>query len=704
MNLEGGIIMSKAVNRFIHPIPKLYFAVARSAENFFKGAPAAALALASLLILSPVASTDVRAEQKNVRDSASALEEMVVTASRVEEKKKEIAANVTIINEEEIKTSASRNLGDLLAEKGIGHIQGYPGALTTIGIRGFRTDSHGNDLMGKVLLLVDGRRAGTGNFAKIMTDNIEKIEIIRGPASVQYGSAAMGGVVNVITKQGKGKPTFFVEGGLGSWGYQKESAGLSGKVQKFDFSGSFTRQKMNDYDTATGAAYRNTGYKRQENTSINVGYAFYPGHRIGLTYNDFSAGGVGDPNYFKTNDLDNYKDSSNESFDIAYDGKTADGPFSWKTRYFQGKDKDKWVDPIASNAGGWDDGIPTEQKTDHKGASAQVSYDRGMLLLTTGMSWDNYKIESTFDPKENEYDNPAGYLLAKIRFLDKKLIFSGGARYDTYEVKMKNPAGREESDHNLSPRAGVAWLLNDYLKVRANYGEAFRMPAANELAYDLWSWGTHTVGNPNLKPEKSATYETGIDFAWNALASSLTWFHTNFKDKIQSVAKPGPISTWENIGGAKFEGFEGEMSYDIGALFSWSFEVKPYVSFTYLTKYEDDQTGKDLKYTEKENVSYGIAVSNRKDLSAGLNFVYTGKKMIDDWENAGPPTWVAPEIEEGGFTVANLTLSKKLLDFKQYGGITLKGEIQNLFDEDYHFVKGYPMAGRSFYLGMRYDF
>jgi vitamin B12 transporter len=65
---------------------------------------------------------------------------------------------------------------------------------------------------------------------------------------------------------------------------------------------------------------------------------------------------------------------------------------------------------------------------------------------------------------------------------------------------------------------------------------------------------------------------------------------------------------------------------------------------------------------------------------------------------------VAPKIEEGGFTVANLTLSKKLIDFKKYGGISLKGEIQNLFDEDYHYAKGYPMPGRSFYLGMRYDF
>ena len=159
------------------------------------------------------------------------MEEVVVTAGRVKEKKKEVTSNVTIINEEEIKISTATDLGDLLAEKGVGHIHKYPGASTSIGIRAFRTDTTGVDLAGKVLVLIDGRRSGTGNASKIMTKNIERIEIIRGPASVQYGSAAMGGVVNVITKQGRGKPTAFVEGVLGSYEYQESSVGFSGKYK-----------------------------------------------------------------------------------------------------------------------------------------------------------------------------------------------------------------------------------------------------------------------------------------------------------------------------------------------------------------------------------------------------------------------------------------------------------------------------------------
>ncbi|MCI5121573.1 MAG: TonB-dependent receptor, partial [Candidatus Electrothrix sp. AUS4] len=89
------------------------------------------------------------------------LDEVVVTAARTAEPKKEVSAHITVIDREEIEQSGARNVGDLLADKSIGHIHKYPGALTSIGLRGFRTDTHGNDLQGHVLVLLDGRRAGS---------------------------------------------------------------------------------------------------------------------------------------------------------------------------------------------------------------------------------------------------------------------------------------------------------------------------------------------------------------------------------------------------------------------------------------------------------------------------------------------------------------------------------------------------------------
>ena len=640
-------------------------------------------------------------EQRNDKRYETAIDEIVVTASRVKVKIKEIPSNLTVIDNTRINLSAARDLGDLLTEIGLGHYQIYPGSLSTVGIRGFRSEPHGNDLMGHILILIDGRRAGTGNAAKIMTKNIERIEIIRGPAAVQYGSAAMGGLINVITKRGKERPTVFAEGFLGSFGYEEGSIGASGKIAGFDFSGSFTKSSMDEYDTADGEKYNNTGFDDKENSSLNIGYEFMPGNRIGMIYNRFDADRVGSPNYLSQNDTDDYTDKEKESIDVIYEGETPDTLFAWKARYFETEDNDKWSDPTGSNPDFWDDGTPSKKKTEQQGAQAQVSFDSEYMLLTAGFDWVNYEIKSSWNPLKTEYDNPAGFILATARLLDQKLFITGGLRYDDYEVEVKEPKGKTEDDDNFSPQIGMAYLLTDYLKLRANYGEAFVMPAAEQMASDYYVWGYHYKGNPDLDPEKSSTYEAGIDFFYDFLNSSFTYFYTDFEDKIESTTLPGYTRSWDNISDAAISGFEGDFSFDIGTFLNLDFEIKPYANFVYLTEFEDDETDKDLLYTSKLNASYGITVSDLKGLSANLNFAYTGHQKIMDFESGN---WPAPVIEKGGFTVASLTVSKKILDFEKFGNVTLKGEIKNLLDREYEYVQGYPMPGRSFFIGLRYDY
>ena len=630
----------------------------------------------------------------------STMEEVVVTAGRVKEKKKEITSNVTIIDEDEIKVSSATDLGDLLAEKGVGHIHKYPGTSTAVGIRGFRTDATGVDLAGKVLILIDGRRSGTGNASKIMTKNIERIEIIRGPGSVQYGSAAMGGVVNVITRQGKDKPSAFVEGGLGSYGYEESSVGVSGKYMGFDFSGSFTRDSMDDYDTADGDKYNNTAYDYKDSGSLNLGYEFLPENRVSVIYTHFEADQVGNPGYLSQNDLDDYSDKENKSIDFVYDGKSRNGLFSWKVRYFEGKDEEEYFNPVASNPDFWDDGISEKVTVDFKGTQAQLSYIQKYLLVTAGFDWVNYETEDNkYSPKKTEYDDPAGFLLAKGKLLDERLIISGGVRYDHYKVEVKGDEGGTEKDNYTCPRAGISYLFTDHLKVRANYGRAFRMPTAQQLASDMMMWSVHYVGNPNLDPEESDTYEAGLDFSLDFLNLSLTYFQTDFDDKIESYTKPNGDYSYINLGEAEIEGIEGNFSFDLGTLFSWDYQVKPYVSITYLSTYEDEETHEDLQYTSEYNVSYGITVSDFRGFSTNLNLSYTGEQDITDYEGGTYET-----ITKGGFTVANFTISKKVLDFDKYGGVTLKGKILNIFDKDYEYIQGYPMPGRSFFIGMRYDY
>lgn len=631
---------------------------------------------------------------------AAKMDSVVVTASRVEETQREITINMTVIDAQEIALSPSTNLGELLAEKGLGAIKRYPGSLISLGIRGFRTETHGNDLRGHILILLDGRRAGSGNAAKFLTKNIERVEIIRGPTSVLYGSAGMGGIVNVITKRGKGDPSFFVEGTAGSHGYREFSTGISGGGAGFDFSGALTHETMDDYETGDGEDYANTGYDAQVGGSANIGYELFPGNRIGLIYTHMDVDEAGSPNYLSQVDTDDYTDKSNYSFDASYEGRTVEGLFLWKLRYFAGKDKDAWFNPVGSNPDGWDNGVPSSRETDSAGIQAQLTFDMEWWRLTTGYDWVDYQVDATWNPSRTTYENPAGFLLAKANLLDDQLILSGGLRYDRYEVSVVDPAGNTEEDSHLGPQLGLAWLPLNWLKLRAGYAEGFFMPGADQMAADYTVWGRRTLGNPNLEPETSYTTEGGFDIFYGALNASLTYFHTDFEDKIVTATLSDGSSSWENKGEATISGFEGELSYDIGTLFNWDFGLTPYVRWVYMTEYEDEETGEDLLETSDINASYGITLSGLWGIQANLNFAYFGERTVTDYESGFP----YQNVELDDFTYAQFSVSKQLYRSDRYGGVTATAQLQNLFDEDFEHVKGYPMPGRGFYIGLRYDY
>jgi vitamin B12 transporter len=323
------------------------------------------------------------------------------------------------------------------------------------------------------------------------------------------------------------------------------------------------------------------------------------------------------------------------------------------------------------------------------------------IRLTTGVDWLEYETTSSVDPPETDSENYAGFVLARMKFLQDRLIADGGLRYDRYDVEVVEPAGRSEDDTNLASSLGLVYLVNEEIKVRAHYGEAFIMPGADELAADFLSdFGVHYLGNPDLDPESSRTYEAGLNYSRHGLAAGLGYFFTRYKDKIESVAV-GWDQTWENVGQAEISGLEGEFSWDLGALFGWAYEVRPYLNFAYLDRYEDLDRNEDLKYISDWSASYGIAASDYAGLSARLNFVYSGGQDIEDWESGVFP---APLVSLGGFTVADLTISKKILDLQQHGSFTLSGAATNLFDSDYAHIKGYPMPGRMLFLTLTYNY
>ena len=628
------------------------------------------------------------------------MDEVVVTAARTAESKREVSANMAVIDREEIEQSSSRNVGDLLAEKSIGHIHKYPAGLTSIGIRGFRTDSHGNDLQGHVLVLLNGRRAGTGNVAKLLTSNVDRIEIVRGSGAVQYGSAGMGGVVNVITRQGE-ENAAFIEAGGGSFGAHAVSVGGTIKAEQFDFAGSYSHSGRDDYETGNGDEFGNTGYDAASGVSANLGWSFSEQHRIGLIVTASEMDSYGSPNYFSANDLDDTTDKENYSLDLNYTGATSSDQYQWLVRWFSGQDENTWYDPTGSDPSGWDDGVASSNTTDQQGAQAQVTGTFGNTRLTGGLDWLDYEVENTLTPTKTSYTSPAVFLLGKTTFADQRLTLDIGLRYDWYEVTVDEPAGRDTDTDNFTPKIGISWMATDSLKLRAQYAQAFMLPSANQLAANYPGFMGMVVGNPDLDPESSTTYEAGLDYSQDSFRASLTYFSTDFKDKIVTDYLADGSASWTNLGDATISGVEGEFAYDLGMRMGWEWDVRPYLNMTLLTQYEDEATGEDLQYISGTTFSAGLLVGDGDGISCRLNIAYAGAQDVEDWESGIYPTQI---VELDASTVTNLTASWRFYEDEQLGNFIIRGEVDNLFDEDYAFVKGYPMPGRSFFASLRWEY
>ena len=252
-------------------------------------------------------------------------------------------------------------------------------------------------------------------------------------------------------------------------------------IYGFDFAGSFTYGSRDDYKTGSGDTYHNTGIDYESGLSANLGYSF-SNSRVGLIFTGFKVSEAGSPGYLSTNDLDNYSDKKNYSADLSFEGQCPVTGSQLLARYFFGQDETQWMDPIASNASGWDDAMESSNTTDQQGVQVQVSNGFGPVNFTAGFDWLDYEVENSWAPQKTDYSNPALFLLTRSSFLDESLSANIGLRYDWYEVQVTEPAGGKSDDSHFTPQIGLAWMVLDNLKLRAQCGEAFMMPSANQMA------------------------------------------------------------------------------------------------------------------------------------------------------------------------------------------------------------------------------
>lgn len=364
------------------------------------------------------------------------LEEIVVSATKIEEPKKDISASVQVITREDIRNSTAENAGDLIAEAAIGHVHKYSGALTSrIGLRGLTTDLV-NDLKSRVLVLINGHRAGTVNLAKIPVDDIERIEIVKGPASVLYGSSAMGGVINIITKEGKEGIHGSAGGETGSWDYWKAQADLNGKKGPADFYLTATRSASGDYEAKEDGKIRNTAYN-DETVSARLGYRLIDNNRISIGFQHWKGWDIGAPGPTYSPDPDNYSDKERDGYDVGY--RTG----SFNAGYYIVKDTDESHGGMTSGPGNSDISII---KRDTQGASLQKAFPIGDHRLIIGGQWDRVEAENSRNTgapyyPNSRYDSYGAFTEGRLSLFSEKLLLSAGLRYDYFENRILSTPG-----------------------------------------------------------------------------------------------------------------------------------------------------------------------------------------------------------------------------------------------------------------------
>jgi vitamin B12 transporter len=256
----------------------------------------------------------------------------------------------------------------------------------------------------------------------------------------------------------------------------------------------------------------------------------------------------------------------------------------------------------------------------------------------------------------------------------------------------------------------------EWLKLRANYAEGFKMPSPSQVAGD---GAVYYLPNPGLKPEESKAYEFGADIDWNYVNASLTWFDSDWENKIIGLSAPGNCSggygcyQYQNLKDSALSGVEGSLRVDLGKAFKKSWSLAPYVSFTWLETRKNKDSGqwfrtydgitkKVLPNTPEWMVSYGIDYAHPGyKIKSRLNANYYGERYTNNYGATRPSGY----FKKGGGTVTNLSLEKELVDLSgPLGTLTLRTEIINLFDTANEMYWGYPGPGRSFYVGLRYDY
>ena len=214
-------------------------------------------------------------------------------------------------------------------------------------------------------------------------------------------------------------------------------------------------------------------------------------------------------------------------------------------------------------------------------------------------------------------------------------------------------------------------------------------------------WYAQYDGNGSLKPEEGRGWDIGFESEWQGLKLSAAYFQTDYKDKIIDVALGNGHHQFQNSGGtSRLQGIEASGSYDLGQAFSWNFSLMPYVNLTHMIK-ADDKDGHKLPHIRTNIIAYGLRYDHpAHGLNVDLRLLYLGHQS----EKYNDAFYASQTLRTGGETTADLHITKTIWERRDGGRLNVKASLMNIFDKNYMAYYGYPQPGRTFYVGLRYEY
>jgi outer membrane receptor for ferrienterochelin and colicin len=559
------------------------------------------------------------------------LDQVIISATKTEHTLGDVPVAAEVITREEIEQKQIRTLQEAL--------QYLPGVKVNQTSGGWgdkgKVEMQGLDER-HTLILVDGQRflGGHGDAVDLQSiplDMVERIEVVKGPASSLYGSDAMGGVVNIITKSTAVKPTFSVSTTFGDRETRIHEA--TGGFKKGAFGGLFGYT----YRESDGVE-KETDHYREHILQGTLGYRFSPDSKITvkpyysehkMTYEGRMQKRAGVNSAWEWSPNEVSKLNLRGSF-FSYEHYTADRSSDWDTDAYEG----------------------------------EISYNRLLFdrhLLTGGYQYFGEDIVDKGKAYKGDQNLHSFYAQDEITL--NPFIVVLGTRVDHHDRW-----GTE-----VTPKASILYTVTRDLKVRGSVGTAFKGPSLAKLYGDGWRMGPYLVhANPDLKPESSVGYQLGIEYAFiKRFLGKLSFFRNDIEDLIDyRVAKIGTQRHmyWENIDKALTEGVEvsltGKLAKDLTAR----------VAYTFLHT-QDRDLKKDLTYKPKHKA---VLELNRSFPGIGLNVnvagEYVGRRYNSDYRKLG------------GYTICNIAVTqnmgKHLQVFGRADNVFGKKGIEDEYDID----------------------